>query len=73
MTVSAASTDGASHSVQVYSDISAEWNSGVTSWTVNWTTTTDGPAVIHQVQTVAQAEFEEVDDHAQCTLRIFIL
>ncbi|KAF9019246.1 DUF1793-domain-containing protein [Hymenopellis radicata] len=57
MAVSAASNDGASHSVQVYSDISAEWVSGDTGLVVNWSTTSgnlSNPSV-----------FSEVNDHTQ--------
>ncbi|KAF9451663.1 DUF1793-domain-containing protein [Macrolepiota fuliginosa MF-IS2] len=64
MAVSAASTDGAKHSVQVYSDISAEWVSGDNNLVANWTTTT-GSVVTHQVQLVNQAILSEVNDHTQ--------
>ncbi|ESK94383.1 glutaminase, partial [Moniliophthora roreri MCA 2997] len=65
MTVSAASTDGASHSVQVYSDISAEWVSGDNSLTANWSTTTSGSIVTHQVQLTSPRAFAETNDHTQ--------
>ncbi|THV08423.1 DUF1793-domain-containing protein [Dendrothele bispora CBS 962.96] len=64
MSVSAKSTDGAAHSVQVYSDISAEWVSGDNSLVANWTTTT-GSNLIHQVQLAQQGVFQEVNDHTQ--------
>ncbi|KAK0490834.1 hypothetical protein IW261DRAFT_1547137 [Armillaria novae-zelandiae] len=64
MTVSAASTDGIKHSVQVYTDISAEWVSGDTSLTANWTTST-GSILTHQVQLAVPSEFSEVSDHTQ--------
>ncbi|KAF5390581.1 hypothetical protein D9757_002679 [Collybiopsis confluens] len=64
MTVSAVSTNGASHSVQIYSDISAEWASGDDSLTVNWTTTT-GDILTHQVQLVNPTIFGEASDHTQ--------
>lgn len=64
MTVSAASTDGAEHSVRVYTDISAEWVSGDTSLTVNWTTST-GNVVAHQVQLTDPSVLSEVNDHTQ--------
>ncbi|KAJ3971497.1 hypothetical protein EV361DRAFT_799932 [Lentinula raphanica] len=64
MAVSAASTDGATHSVQVYSDISAEWVSGDDSLTVNWTTTT-GDILTHQVQLTSPTVYGEVSDHTQ--------
>ncbi|TFK43420.1 DUF1793-domain-containing protein [Crucibulum laeve] len=64
MAVSAASTDGSPHSVQVYSDISAEWVSGDNSLTANWSTTT-GNVLTHQVQLATQAVFTENNDHIQ--------
>ncbi|EPS94710.1 hypothetical protein FOMPIDRAFT_1054860 [Fomitopsis schrenkii] len=64
MAVSAASNDGDSHIVSVYSDISAEWVSGDDSLTVNWSTT-GGDLVFHQVQLAQQADFTEISDHIQ--------
>ncbi|KAJ6598921.1 hypothetical protein DFH09DRAFT_1129565 [Mycena vulgaris] len=65
MAVSAASTDGRSHSVQVYSDISAEWVSGDNGLTVNWNSTTTGGVLTHQVQLASPAVFTEINDHTQ--------
>ncbi|KAJ7368444.1 DUF1793-domain-containing protein [Mycena albidolilacea] len=65
MAVSAAATDGKSHSVQVYSDISAEWVSGDNSLTVNWNSTTSGSILTHQVQLQTPTVFGEVNDHTQ--------
>ncbi|KAF8076521.1 DUF1793-domain-containing protein [Lyophyllum atratum] len=64
LAVSAASTDGAAHSVQVYSDISAEWVSGNNALVANWTTTT-GSILTHQVQLQSQSVLSEVNDHIQ--------
>ncbi|KZT74313.1 DUF1793-domain-containing protein [Daedalea quercina L-15889] len=64
MALSAASNDGSSHTVSVYSDISAEWVSGDDSLTVDWSTTT-GDLIFHQVQLAAQAEYSEIDDRIQ--------
>ncbi|KAF5366812.1 hypothetical protein D9758_006553 [Tetrapyrgos nigripes] len=64
MSVSAMSTDGAAHTVQVYSDISAEWVSGDNSLKANWSTTT-GNTLIHQVSLASQTVFSEVNDHTQ--------
>ncbi|KAI0770848.1 DUF1793-domain-containing protein [Irpex lacteus] len=63
-TVSAKSTDGKAHSVQVYSDISAEWITGDNSLTANWTTTV-GDTIIHQAQLENQSTFSENGDHIQ--------
>ncbi|KAI5899416.1 DUF1793-domain-containing protein [Schizophyllum commune H4-8] len=62
MAVTAASTDGAPHSVQVYSDISGEWLVGDTTRVANWTTTTTGGTLIHQAQLKDQTPFAELDD-----------
>ncbi|KZT27177.1 DUF1793-domain-containing protein [Neolentinus lepideus HHB14362 ss-1] len=64
LAVSVASNDGDSHSVQVYSDISAEWISGNDSLIANWNTTT-GSVLIHQVQLTNQSMFAEILDHTQ--------
>ncbi|OCH92918.1 DUF1793-domain-containing protein [Obba rivulosa] len=64
LALSAAATDGQSHSVQVYTDISAEWVSGDDSLTVNWTTTV-GDIITHQVQLEDQTVFGEVNDRIQ--------
>ena len=64
MTLSAASTDGIAHSVQVYSDISGEWVSGDNTLIANWTTTT-GDTFTHQVQLQTQTTFAEIGDHIQ--------
>lgn len=64
MALSVASTDGSSHSVQLYTDISAEWVTGDNTLTANWTTT-DNDTIIHQVQLADQSEFAEISDHIQ--------
>ncbi|KAF8581797.1 DUF1793-domain-containing protein [Ramaria rubella] len=58
-------TDGKSHSVQVYTDISAEWVSGDNSLTADWSTTTTAGIITHQVQLENQEVFGEVGDHTQ--------
>uniref|UniRef100_A0A0W0EZL0 Glutaminase n=1 Tax=Moniliophthora roreri TaxID=221103 RepID=A0A0W0EZL0_MONRR len=64
MALSVTSTDGNSHSVQIYSDVSAEWCSGDSALAVNWTTTT-GNTLIHQAQLQNQTEFAEIGDQIQ--------
>lgn len=64
MAVSVVSTDDTPHSVQVYSDISAEWVSGDNALLVNWTTTT-GDILTHQIQLQTQTVFSEVNDRIQ--------
>ncbi|PPQ99075.1 hypothetical protein CVT24_003635 [Panaeolus cyanescens] len=70
MAVSAASTDGAAHSVQVYSDISAEWVSGDNSLIANWSTSTANGIITHQVQLANQVPFSEINDHTQCEIAL---
>jgi hypothetical protein len=64
LAVSAVSTDGASHSVQVYTDISAEWVSGDNSLVATWSTST-GSVLTHQVQLQSPTTYSEVNDHTQ--------
>ncbi|KAH9927248.1 uncharacterized protein B0H18DRAFT_1084773 [Fomitopsis serialis] len=65
MSVQARPNDGKSHSVQIYSDISAEWVSGDDSALVNWTTATQGDAVIHKLQLQHQVLFDDLNDRLQ--------
>ena len=64
MGVSVASNDGNPHSIQLYSDISAEWVTGDNSLVANWSTSV-GSAVIHQVQLENQHVCTEASDHIQ--------
>ncbi|KLO07574.1 DUF1793-domain-containing protein [Schizopora paradoxa] len=64
LSLTAQSNDGGSHSVQVYTDISAEWITGDNSLTANWSTTV-GDIITHQVQLENQQLFTEVSDHIQ--------
>ncbi|KZS93132.1 DUF1793-domain-containing protein [Sistotremastrum niveocremeum HHB9708] len=61
LTVSVRSLDGASHNVQVYSDISSEWTSGDRSLTVAWLTEVSNN-IVHQVQLAPQASSFAIDD-----------
>lgn len=65
MSVTATPTDGAGHSVQVYSDISAEWVTGNVSFLANWTTSTDNLILTHQIQLSSQHPFAEDHDQIQ--------
>lgn len=58
-------TDGNSHSVQIYSDITAEWVAGDITLPVNWSTATGG-TLVHQVQLQNQTVFAEATDRALC-------
>ena len=66
LALSAVSTDGNLHNVQVYTDISAEWVSGDNSLQANWTTVSNNGLLIHQVQLTNQQIFKEISDHSQC-------
>jgi len=65
MAVSAKSTDGQAHSVNIYSDISAEWVSGNDGLVANWTTRIDSDILTHQVQLAQPTTFAEINDHAE--------
>ncbi|PVF95783.1 DUF1793-domain-containing protein [Serendipita vermifera] len=68
LSLSAVSNDGASHSVQVYTDISAEWVSGDNDLIVNWSTKVEDPTtgiITHQVQLANEETFKEIGDHIQ--------
>ncbi|TFY62886.1 hypothetical protein EVJ58_g3577 [Rhodofomes roseus] len=60
----AESTDGKSHDVQVYSDVSAEWLSGNLSALVQWNTTTTNQLIYHEVVLEESTQFTEVSDQA---------
>ncbi|KAI1794379.1 DUF1793-domain-containing protein [Ganoderma leucocontextum] len=62
--VSAASNDGKSHTVQVYADISAEWVSGDNSLIANWATTTGG-VLTHEVTLANPSAYTEISDRIQ--------
>ncbi|KAF8871662.1 hypothetical protein BD779DRAFT_1575672 [Infundibulicybe gibba] len=65
MYLTANATDGANHSVQVYSDITAEWVSGGSGSEVTWSTTTSDDLVYHQVQLASPSPMLELDDQAE--------
>jgi hypothetical protein len=68
LSLSAVSNDGASHSVQVYTDISAEWVSGDNDLIVNWSTKVEDPTagiITHKVQLANEETFKEIGDHIQ--------
>ncbi|KAL1722415.1 hypothetical protein EV715DRAFT_270417 [Schizophyllum commune] len=62
LSLSAASNDGSAHSVQVYTDISAEWLSpGDGAQPVNWTLE-DGDVLSHALSLQTQLNYEENHD-----------
>ncbi|EIW78712.1 DUF1793-domain-containing protein [Coniophora puteana RWD-64-598 SS2] len=65
MALSAVANDGGSHSVAIYSDITAEWAVGDTTQIVNWTSTTAGDVWTHQVGPQNPILYTEFNDHTQ--------
>ncbi|KAF5369606.1 hypothetical protein D9757_010466 [Collybiopsis confluens] len=61
LSVSAVPTDGSSHSVSVYTDISGEWLTSNDTLAINWTTTT-GDVLSHQSQLQTQTVYTESSD-----------
>ncbi|KAF8491814.1 hypothetical protein F5888DRAFT_1613303 [Russula emetica] len=59
------SLDGASHDVQVYSDISGEWNSGDRSQTIMWNSTSNADVIFHRVSLQTPAVFTEIINQAE--------
>ncbi|KAG6873728.1 hypothetical protein C0995_011547 [Termitomyces sp. Mi166 len=65
MAISVTSTDDVAHSVQVYSDITAEWVSADNSLVVDWSTSATGDVITHQVQSRSSSVFSEAQNHVQ--------
>lgn len=65
VTLSVASTDGDTHDVKLYTDITAEWVSEDNGLLVNWTTTVSDNIIIHQTQLLEQWAFSEINDRIQ--------
>ncbi|KAI0278696.1 hypothetical protein BGY98DRAFT_1186430, partial [Russula aff. rugulosa BPL654] len=65
MSLTANSSDGASHHVQVYSDVSGEWISGDRMQQVSWFPEISANAVIHNVGLQKQENFTEILDQAE--------
>ncbi|KAJ3489039.1 hypothetical protein NLI96_g2399 [Meripilus lineatus] len=59
------STDSQAHTVQVYSDVSAEWNSGNRSEKVVWDTHDTGSTRYHQVQLQHPQTMANFNDQAE--------
>ncbi|OBZ70559.1 hypothetical protein A0H81_09078 [Grifola frondosa] len=65
VSLDASSTDGNSHDVQVYSDISAEWVSGNRSSLVSWSTQVTDSSIYHQVQKQSPSPMTEISSQAE--------
>ncbi|KAH9164532.1 hypothetical protein EDB89DRAFT_415428 [Lactarius sanguifluus] len=65
LALSAKSLDGAVHAVQVYSDVSGEWNSGNRSQVMLWSTTSINNVVYHSVKLQNPNVFNEINNMAE--------
>ncbi|KAH9063193.1 hypothetical protein EDB87DRAFT_1558504 [Lactarius vividus] len=65
LALSASSLDGAAHNVQVYSDISGEWNSGDRSHVIRWSATSTNDVVYHTVNLQNPVVFDEIRNQAE--------
>ncbi|KAI0705088.1 hypothetical protein C8T65DRAFT_577862 [Cerioporus squamosus] len=65
LSIEAASLDGASHSVQVYSDISGEWLSGNRSSPISWRNTNTGSSIFHEIELQTPTANVEIANQAQ--------
>ncbi|KAH9000741.1 hypothetical protein EDB86DRAFT_3075191 [Lactarius hatsudake] len=65
LALSAKSLDGAAHAVQVYSDVSGEWNSGDRGQMLRWSTTSTSDVVYHTVNLQNPAVFNEINNMAE--------
>ncbi|KAI0267463.1 hypothetical protein BC834DRAFT_842651 [Gloeopeniophorella convolvens] len=65
MSLTAKSLDGNAHSVQVYSDVSGEWNSGDRSHEIVWSQPADPDVIIHTVNLQQQVTFAEIQQQAE--------
>ncbi|KAH9996263.1 DUF1793-domain-containing protein [Russula vinacea] len=65
MAFTASSLDGAAHAVQVYSDVSGEWNSGDRNQVIVWSATSNADVVFHSVRLQTSAVFTEIINQAE--------
>ncbi|KAH9020011.1 hypothetical protein EDB85DRAFT_2153324 [Lactarius pseudohatsudake] len=65
LALTAKSLDGAVHNVQVYSDISGEWNSGDRSHVIRWSETSTSDVVYHTVNLQNPVVFNEINNQAE--------
>ncbi|KAI0267487.1 hypothetical protein BC834DRAFT_822335, partial [Gloeopeniophorella convolvens] len=65
MSLTAKSLDGNTHSVQVYSDVSGEWNSGDRGQEIVWSQPADPDVIFHTVKLQQTAVFTEIQTQAE--------
>ncbi|KAH8111919.1 DUF1793-domain-containing protein [Phellopilus nigrolimitatus] len=63
--LSAQSSDGQSHDVQLYSDVSGEWITGNSTLQANWTANQDSNIVYLQMQLASPNAYQEIDSRPQ--------
>ncbi|KAI0665951.1 hypothetical protein C8Q78DRAFT_1062280 [Trametes maxima] len=73
VSVEANSLDGQAHSVQVYSDISAEWQSGDRSSQVRWSQHTTGGSIYHEIDLQNPVRDAEINHQAQDGITYFAM
>ncbi|KAG6035475.1 hypothetical protein E4U41_006078 [Claviceps citrina] len=64
LNVAVRSLDGASHSVQIYADVSGEWASGDTNAVIRWDTSSAAGIRSHRFYKEQQSEFQEDGENA---------
>ncbi|KAI9513396.1 hypothetical protein F5148DRAFT_1006486 [Russula earlei] len=65
MAFSAKSIDGSAHTVQVYSDVSGEWNSGNRGDMIFWGATANNNVIYHKVNLQTPTMFDEISNQAE--------
>ncbi|KAI0645913.1 DUF1793-domain-containing protein [Trametes meyenii] len=73
VSVEANALDGQSHSVQVYSDISAEWLSGDRGSQVRWSQHTTGGSIYHEIDLQNPIRDAEINHQAQDGITYFAM
>ncbi|KAH8111927.1 DUF1793-domain-containing protein [Phellopilus nigrolimitatus] len=63
--LSVQSSDGQSHDVQLYSDVSGEWITGDSTLQANWTANGDSNIVYLQMQLASPNAYQEIDSRPQ--------
>ncbi|KAH8111989.1 DUF1793-domain-containing protein [Phellopilus nigrolimitatus] len=63
--LSVQSSDGKSHDVQVYSDVSGEWITGNVTLQAKWSAFQDNELVYLQMELASPGPYQEIDDHPQ--------
>ncbi|KAH8111930.1 DUF1793-domain-containing protein [Phellopilus nigrolimitatus] len=63
--LSVQSSDGQSHDVQLYSDVSGEWITGDSNLQANWTANGDSNIVYLQMQLASPNAYQEIDSRPQ--------